>query len=251
MTILLLKLFLTPLMIGAVTLAGRRWGPGVSGWLMGFPLTSAPVSLILALQDGSAFAARAAIGTLGGQASVCLFCLAYGWLALNWDWPIAAGGAILAFLLATLIWSRFALALLPTFAVVLLMIGLIGWKLPKRRAPAEPVAAPRWDMPARMVIAATFVLLLTSLAATLGPQLSGLLSPFPIFGVIMATFAHRQLGAAAAIRLLRGVVLGSFAFASFFAVIGYALPALAIPWSYLLATLAALVVNSILFRRAA
>ena len=54
-----------------------------------------------------------------------------------------------------------------------------------------------------------------SLAATvaplLGAQLSGLLTPFPIFGTVLSAFAHRQQGAAAAIQLLRGMALSLLA----------------------------------------
>ena len=61
--ILVLKLVVTPLLISAATLVARRWGPGVGGWLAGFPLTSAPVSVFLALEQGPDFAAGAAVGT--------------------------------------------------------------------------------------------------------------------------------------------------------------------------------------------
>src|SRR5437016_7099204 len=61
-TLLLAKVVLTPLFIAAVTLAGRRWGPAVGGWLAGLPLTSGPVSVFLALEQGPGFAVRAAVG---------------------------------------------------------------------------------------------------------------------------------------------------------------------------------------------
>jgi hypothetical protein len=60
---LVLKLALTPLLIAAVTLIGRRWGPRVAGLAVGLPLTTAPVSAFLGAEHGSAFAARAAGGT--------------------------------------------------------------------------------------------------------------------------------------------------------------------------------------------
>ncbi|RPI79530.1 MAG: hypothetical protein EHM45_02595 [Desulfobacteraceae bacterium] len=63
--VLVLKLFLTPFLIAAATLTGRRWGPGVSGWLIGFPLTSGPIALILALQQGPDFAAISLFGFAG------------------------------------------------------------------------------------------------------------------------------------------------------------------------------------------
>ncbi|HLI06681.1 MAG TPA: hypothetical protein VKV40_08945 [Ktedonobacteraceae bacterium] len=37
MVLFVFKLLLTPLLIGLVSLAGRRWGPAVSGWIVGLP----------------------------------------------------------------------------------------------------------------------------------------------------------------------------------------------------------------------
>ena len=70
-----------------------------------------------------------------------------------------------------------------------------------------------------MATATAVVLLITAAADTLG-RMDGLLSPFPVFACVMAAFAHRQAGADTARRLLGGVLLGSFAFASFFLAVG-------------------------------
>src|SRR5947207_13258799 len=86
MTTFLFKLIVVPLLIGGVSLAGRRWGPSVSGWLVGLPLTSAPVVLFLAIDQGTAFAAAAAQAIMIGLISVGLFCLTYSWLARRYDW---------------------------------------------------------------------------------------------------------------------------------------------------------------------
>ena len=86
---LVFKLLLTPVLIGLVSLAGRRWGPAVSGWLIGLPLTAGPVALFLALGLGTAFASRAAQGAILGLVSLAGFCLAYRlalvsyWLAVE------------------------------------------------------------------------------------------------------------------------------------------------------------------------
>jgi hypothetical protein len=238
--ILVLKLFLTPFFIGTVTLAGRRWGPVISGLMMGLPLTSGPVSIILALQYGPHFAAQAAVGALVGQVSVCVFCLAYTLVSSRATWPVSAAAAMLMFLAATAVWNSMTWTLWPALGVLVGVIALLAWRLP---APAFTTATsnpPRWDLPARMIIATLFVLLLTTVANVLGPQLSGLISPLPVFGGVLAAFTHHQQGAPAAARLLRGVVVGSLAFGAFFLVTGLCLTHLSLLWTYILAPCAAL-----------
>jgi len=244
-TLLILKLVLTPLLIALVTWVGRRWGPGVGGWLMGFPLTSGPVSALLALEYGRAFAAHAAVGTIGGQAADCLFCLVYCLVSQYTGWPLSALAAIVSFFVSIFIWNGVQLSLLFTFAIAVLTISLVFWLLPNRSAALKASATPSWDLPARMIAAAAFVVLLTTFANTLGARLSGLLSPFPLFTVVIAVFTHHQQGAAASTQLLRGVVLGGFAFATFFIVVAVLLPVTGLGWTYLAATAAALVLNSI------
>src|ERR1700738_1895873 len=97
---LVLKLIVTPALIGAATLAGRRWGPAVGGWLVGFPFTSGPVALFLALDHGTGFAAGASIGMLAGTISQGAFSLAYGSSASRGPW-IASGLGCLAFAAST------------------------------------------------------------------------------------------------------------------------------------------------------
>jgi len=102
--ILVFKLILTPSLIAAVTLSGRRWGPGVSGWLIGLPLTSGPVSLILALQNGPPFAAASVVGVLEGVASFCVFCLTYVFCAERFGWAASSSLSVLAFFMAAFLW---------------------------------------------------------------------------------------------------------------------------------------------------
>src|SRR5438105_6889291 len=91
MNTLLLKLIVTPVLIGAASFAGRRWGE--SGWFIGLPLTSGPVCWFLALEQGTGFAAAAARGCLAGAAAEAGFCLAYAVAGRHAGWfrCIAAG----------------------------------------------------------------------------------------------------------------------------------------------------------------
>ncbi len=220
MFILATKLILTPALIGLVSLAGRRWGPTVSGWLIGLPLTSAPVALFLALSHGTAFASAASVGILGGTISQVAFSLAYSWSARRFRWPLAVTLSGFTFLLSTAALQRLNTPLLPLYALVLLSLVTGLFLIPNDSgvtlATSKP---PRWDIPARMIVATSFVVLLTGAAPTLGPLLTGLLSPLPLYAATLAVFAHHFDGAMPAAGVLRGMLLGLFSFANFFLVL--------------------------------
>jgi len=67
-----LKLVLTPVLIATASLAGRRWGHVISGWLVGIPFTSGPITLFLFLEHGATFAANAALGSMVGVLATSL-----------------------------------------------------------------------------------------------------------------------------------------------------------------------------------
>ena len=239
MALLLFKLLLTPLLIGGVSFAGRRWGPTVSGLLVGLPIISGPISVFLTLQHGPAFAARVAVGQVAGMASSCLFCMSYGLAARKWPVAICVPISLSAFLLSTALcrqlpWTM-ASASLFLACTVLVASRAIG----RRAAELAPAVLPGWDLPARMLTATAFVLALTAGASALGPQLSGLLAPFPVFATVLGSFTHHRQGPAAAARLLRGIVLGAPTFITFFVIVELGLTRCPLPATYLAATLGA------------
>ncbi len=245
MAILLFKLIMTPLFIGGVTLAGRRWGPAVSGMLMGIPLTSGPISVFLALQYGPAFAVRAGAANVAGQGSACVFYLVYGLAARRRPWTVCASVSLLAFCLGTVLLDAFPWSILSASLLLAAMILVVTRTLPRQEVPAAPVAPPRWDLPARMVVATAFVLALTATAQELGPRLSGLIAPFPIYGVVLAAFTHRHQGGRAAAQVVRGNAVGSVAFMTFFVIACWGLANLHLAVAYLLAALGAVAAGSL------
>jgi len=241
---LLLKVVLTPALIATATLVGRRWGETMSGWLVGLPLTSAPVVFFLALDHGTTFATTASLAVLLGTISQAAFAIAYARVAVRNDWLPAAVTGSLTFALATIAFQQVTLSAWPAYGAVIasLVIGILFMR--RREGPVSARAvAPDWDLPVRMVLATGLVLLLTGIAPRIGAHLSGLLSPFPVYAGVLAIFAHRQDGGAAANKVLRGLLLGLFAFASFFLVLALGLDRLGIGLSFALATLLALSVQ--------
>ena len=92
---------------------------------------------------------------------------------------------------------------------------------------------------------AMLVLLVTHFAAHLGPGLSGVFAMFPVMGTVLVLFTHRSAGGAAAIRLLRGMVFGFYAFSIFCMVLAWTLPATGIGMAFLWSVLAAAVVQAL------
>ncbi len=238
---LVLKLVLTPVLIAAASLAGRRWGQGVGGWLVGLPLTSGPVAFFLALDQGAGFAAAVAVGSLAGAIAEAVFCLAYGWSAAR-GWVAALAAASIAFALVGLGLQRLDWPPLALAVVVFATLGVALWWLPKRASVRSIPPPPRWDLPARMLITTVLVVGLTAMAPTLGPRLSGLLATFPVYAAILTVFAHRA-GPAPAVQVLRGLLLGLFSFGAFFLVLGGSIERLGIAGGFGAATAAALAVQ--------
>jgi len=216
MSLLLLKLILTPTLIYAASMVGRKWGDAISGWMVALPLTTGPITLLLALTHGVAFAASSAAGTLTGGLSLAAFVLVYARLAPRWSWLPTLFAATAVFALITALLEPVTLPLVPLWAAVLAAFFIVLRALPNENSNMLSESPPgRWDIPLRMILATGFVLAITGLAPALGPHLTGLLVPFPLFTATFAAFAHYQHGPAAALKVFRGLLMGLFAYASF------------------------------------
>jgi uncharacterized membrane protein (GlpM family) len=243
MSLLAIKLSVTPLMILAASLAGRRWGEMVGGWLVGLPLTSGPVAVFLALEQGPDFAVQASAGSLAGVAAQAGFAVAYARLARRgWGLALAGGAAAFWASAGVLQLGRFDHSALFLVAVACLVLALRA--LPRNSPARVRAKMPWWDIPARMAVVTLLIVALTSLAATLGPRLSGVLPTFPLFGATLAVFAHRTRGPAAATDVLRGMAASLFGFAVFFYVLGFVLAKAGIPAAFAAATVGSLVVQA-------
>ncbi|MGH2999936.1 MAG: hypothetical protein ACRDNM_11610 [Gaiellaceae bacterium] len=236
--ILALKLTLTPAVMIGATLAGRRWGGAVSGWLIGLPLTSGPLVLVLALEHGRQFASRTALGSLSGAIAEAAFCVGY---ALAPRMPLVA--ASLGFAAAAA--AVHALPLVALVAAVPIVLMLALRVLPPFPARSETsVRHPRWDLPARALVATGAVILLAAAATTIGARLTGLLAVYPLYSAVLAAFARRLEGRAAAVGLLRGLLVGLFSFAAFYSVLAFSLPRIGTGGAFAGAIAAALIVQA-------
>jgi len=216
-----LKLFLVPLLIWLVTLAGRRWGPAVAGWLSAFPIVAGPILFALTLEQGAAFAAHAAEGTLLAVVAILVFSLAYAWASARFGVAGSMALALLAWAASVAALQALRLPLGVCFIVVWCALLLTGRLFPPA-LPAATAAAPgarRNDLPWRMLAAAALVLAVTAGAAHLGARLSGFFAMFPVMSTVLVGFAHAGSGRDSAVSLLRGMVAGYFGFSVFCAML--------------------------------
>jgi len=246
------KLLLTPILIAALTLIGRRWGPRAAGLIVGLPLTTGPVSVFLATEQGTDFAARAATGSILGLACACASVAAFA-LTLrrkSLRLAITAGLAVAASLSLAL----GAITLRPHVALgIAALVILLLWSVVRRplNDASDCVPAPdltrtaAWDMVARVLIATTMVATVTAAAASLGSRMSGVLSALPILGGLLAVFTYRREGRSASTRLVAAMIIGSMPGLLFFAIVAELLGRASLPVTYGAATAAAILAGSI------
>jgi hypothetical protein len=243
-TVLLLKLCLVPALIAAVTFAGRRWGPAVAGWLSAFPIVAGPILWFIALEQGADFAAEAAVGTLVGVLAILVYGICYAWAATRFGWPASLALAYGGYALAAAAVGAAPLTLPVATVAVLAALVFAPRAYPRREAGAPPARRAN-DLLLRMALGAALVLAVTHFADSLGPALSGVLAMFPVMNTVLTLFTHRSAGAGATIQLLRGMVYGLYAFATFCVVLAWALPRTATGAAFLWALAIAAVVHAL------
>jgi hypothetical protein len=260
-----LELLVAPALVGAATLAARRWGPEIGGLVSAFPAIVGPVLLIAALEHGATFAARAANATLLGLVALAAFAVAYGWTAARAGWrgSLAAGWAVAG--LAGLLVGTVAAGPPAGLAAAAVSLGAAhrllrhaarrahplgsspGDRDPSPGDPGEPRAGaplvPRWDLQLRMALTALLVVTLTAAASRFGPVAGGVLAALPVLASILAVFTHARDGTAAVVDLLRGMLGGMAGFVAFCALVAVLVEPLGIAASFAVATVAALAIQ--------
>jgi hypothetical protein len=248
MGLLAIKLLLAPGFVVGASLAARRFGARVGGLIAGLPVVAGPILLVYALAHGHAFAADAAAGTLLGLVSLIAFVVVYARLAGQVFWLASMLAGWLVFALATAAFSALSLSAGAALGIAALglALGLAALPRPGLETRLHP-PPPRWDLPVRAACALVLVLSLTAVAGWLGPQLSGLLAPFPIIATVLATFTHAQRGTDELLRLLRGLISGFGAFALFCFTLAISLNPLGTGPAFALATAVALLTQAATF----
>ena len=243
-----LRLALVPAAVWLASVAARRWGHSVSGYLGGMPMIGGPVTLFLALDLGPAFVAQSALFTLGAIAAQSAHLMTLAHMAQRHRWMVMLASG----------WASFALAatavsfvpLTPPVAAVLAFGTLaLAWRnLPREHVEATRPAIPPLELRLRLVVAFALAAVIVFAAPVFGPVVSGILLSLPITGSIMPPFTLALYGPNALVRLVRGFVLGLCGFAAFFLVIATTVVAWGVSLAFTVAVAAAVVALFIVSR---
>jgi hypothetical protein len=241
-TLIILKLTVTPLLVAAMSLVARRFGPTIGGLILGLPWMTAPVQFFFALERGDAYLAETARGALLAVPPMAVFAVVYAGLARYCRWPVCLVCAAVAFA-----GSGWQLSQLEAPAIVVAAMGVAalftGRWLIARPGSTTNRAMPWWDILARMLATAVLVGFITLSADRLGPTLSGVASSYPVILTVVGSFTLSRWGYDAMLALLRSVQLSLLGFVTFFTVVATFVQDIGLLPAYAAATIAGLCVN--------
>lgn len=243
---LLVKITLMPVLIAGVTLAVRKWGAGIGGWIGGFPWVAAPISFFMALEQGGQFIADSSPAALMGSVGTILFAYAYTWLAARqWHWLPTLLLSYAAFFVVAFLTLWLHPPLLFAFVINLTVLTAALYFFPKPRNIPALHKQPPYDIPLRMAFATLFVVGVTQAADLLGPSWSGILTPFPIMTSTLAVFTHAQQGSDATARILYGLLLAGYGFTVFLYGVAWLAPSWTLEATYGTLIVATFVINGL------
>ncbi len=239
----MLKLLLVPAFLLLVSLAGKRWGASVAGWLAGLPVVAGPILLFLAVERGEVFASTAAAAALSAVFASVAFSVAYSHAAQRMSWAASI-------LLALPIWAAAAyfLSLLPSNPISSLLVSLLTLFVAPRLFPAtldrpSVHVVSTTELVCRMVAGAALTMAVTIGAGRFGSTWSGVLAVFPVLGIVLAVFSHRTEGPAFVAALLRAMATGLYSFTAFCFTLSFALPYLGESRAFTVAAVLAIMVQ--------
>jgi hypothetical protein len=233
----LLKLALVPTAVWIASLAARRWGHAVSGYLGGLPLIGGPITFYLAIDHGAPFAAQSALVTLAAILGQAAHLLAFTHTARVGPWPFALAAGWTSFAVVSIGVASFALT--PPIALALAVAGLLlaSWALPRVHGVPTLPRIPALELWLRLGAALLLAIVILWSAEAFGPVVSGVLLSVPVTGSIMPPFTQAMHGQDALSRLARGFVIGLTGFTAFF----FTIAAAVIDWGIVPAFTAAIV----------
>ena len=240
---LALKLLLVPALLAAISMAGKRWGPGVAGWLAGFPSLTGPILFFLAIERGPEFTVQAAVLSLSAVFPAIAFGVTYAWVCTRLRWQGSLVCAFSAWSAAVLLLAQLPLTAWGSLAISLLALFAAPRLFPRAQAPWGSRPLPAYELLLRMAAGAAMVLAVTAAAEGLGTTWTGLFSAFPVMSTVLAVFSQRANGPGFVVALLRAMIGGFYAYIAYCLAVSLLLESCGLAVTYTTAVVAAITVQ--------
>lgn len=243
--LILSKILITFLTVVLLAKVAERLGPKYAGLLSGFPLGTGIALYFFGWQQGTEFAANAAVYTLSGLSAAVVLAWGYWQIiqrkpSLAWM-PLAVIVSLCSFLMASSLLQGLpanrAISLLAVVGAIFLFRQLFkaisdspeSLKSDKSNSklPADHWLNNRWGaLLLRASLATLTILMITGLAEALGPEKAGLLAAFPVSFFPLMLLLHLTKGAPVLASTIKHYPDGIGALATFSLAVSFLFPAL-------------------------
>ena len=226
-----------PLIIAGVTLAARKWGNVIGGVIAGMPWVGGAILFFIAIEQGETFMISALPGVLIGLIGWLGFCTMYMIAGQRLGVLLSFISGITIYLLVGFSLKDFTHSLTVNgwfWVLVLLAITSLSFFPKVKRASKYTPKPLRFEILLRMSMITAFVFIVTYFAEMLGPNWSGILTPFPVMTATLAIFTHYTQGMSQVRLALMGMCTGVIGFAIFLISVAYFIPQYGLGNSFLL-----------------
>src|SRR3954449_10042245 len=173
---LLAKMLATAAIVVAVSALVERVGPFLGAMIATLPISAGPALVFVAMDHGPAFLEASARTGLPAFAGTAIFAAVYARLAQHYRTLISVGGALIAWLLATVLITRKPWSVGGALALHAAVFGTAIWatRSVRRAAPITRAVGRIWDIPLRAMIVMSLVATVVITGRLLGPEAAGM-----------------------------------------------------------------------------
>jgi len=204
------KATLTMMTVAVVLLVAQIIGRRIAGIVAGLPVITAPALIWVAADQGAAFAAEAAVGSIAASGSLAIFALVYERLSRSFGPTVTLISSLTVLAtaaLATLLLASWADQSMLTLALAAMLCSAALARLPSG-ARATRAVRPQGGVLLTSATAGSISVGVALGAHELGPFLAGLLASLPIISGAVLVNQHLTAAPADIQRFLRGYVTG-------------------------------------------
>lgn len=231
----MIKAASTALVVVTASLLAETFGPFWGALITSLPVSAGPAYVFLALSHSDGFIATAALNSFVSVTAVLVYLIAYALAAQRMRMLPGLGGALLAWLAASVLlraveWTV-PLALLVDAVAFVVAFGIAKRIKIRPEGPRKGMARRWFDLPMRAGMVAGFVLLIVSVADFLGPQATGIASVFPIAMSSLMIILRPRVGAGETAVVALLALQGMIGLAGFMLTLHLTAEKLGTPWA--------------------